>query len=283
MFRKFVCVLGLIQLTAGPAFAAEPDIGTAVAVKNEVKLESGGIPQPLVTGSVVHQDEVIVTGAAAGAEVELLDKTKLAVGPEARIVLDKFVYDASAATGSISITLSKGAFRFLTGLAPKQSYEIKTPTASLGVRGTIFDVYVGNKGETAVLLHEGAVQTCSLAGACQMQEKEGTILFVTADGFITQHSRCDHSYLRGIGFEKAFPFVGNSLKVDPIRRMSLHDFECGPRNNPSITPTHAAVEPSAGPQSPSGQGLTLPDALGFAVVGGLVIGLPIAESHPASP
>jgi hypothetical protein len=34
-------------------------------------------------------------------------------------VLDKFVYDAGAEPGSISINMAKGAFRFITGASPK--------------------------------------------------------------------------------------------------------------------------------------------------------------------
>ena len=222
----------------------------------------------------MHQDEVIVTGGGASAEVELLDKTKLAVGPDARIVLDKFVYDASGSRGSISVNVSKGAFRFLTGIAAKDSYEIKTSTASLGVRGTIFDVYVGALGETAVLLHGGAVHVCNVGGACQLQDQVGTIYFVSVDGVISSQSKCG-GFTRGTSPETAFPFVGKALAVDPVRRMSLRDFDCAPRFKPPVTITTATTPPS-----PS---LSPAEVLGLAISGGLIIGVPVVASQQSSP
>ncbi len=146
-----------------PAFAATPEIGDTVAVKNEVTAEVGEDSRKLAKGAKVFQNEILVTSETASAEIQLLDKTKLAVGSSARIVLDKFIYDPSAAPGSISINLAKGAFRFITGKSPKTAYEIKTPTASMGVRGTVFDVFVADNGETVVLLHEGGVDVCPYA------------------------------------------------------------------------------------------------------------------------
>ncbi len=222
MFRNAIAALYIAQFLAVPASATGLDIGKTVAVKNEVTLEAGESKQKLLKGALVHQDEIIVTGEAATAEVELLDKTKLAVGADARIVLDKFVYNASAPADSISVNLSKGAFRFITGVAPKASYEIKTPTASLGVRGTVFDVYVADNGETAVLLHEGGVDVCNLARSCQHLDRIGSILHIGVAGVFSTLFQWDGSIMKGIGIATAFPFVGRRLAIDPVRRLSRH-------------------------------------------------------------
>jgi hypothetical protein len=220
LLRLFTFVVAALLSIEYPSFAGAPDIGKAVAVKNEVSLETVDTKLPLTTGLVVHQDEIIITGNAASAEVELLDRTKLAVGPDAKIVLDKFVYDASAAPGSISIQITKGAFRFITGIAPKSAYKINTPTASLGVRGTVFDVYVADNGETAVLLHEGGVDMCNTASACQRLDRIGGILHVGVAGAFSALTRWDGTIMRGIGVARAFPFVGQRLTIDPVRRLS---------------------------------------------------------------
>src|SRR5271165_3212022 len=220
LIEKHCLLLALTLSFTCAAHADAPDVGKTVAVKNEVVLENTENKIALEKGAVVHQDEVIITGDEASAEVELLDQTKLAVGANARIVLDKFVYDAGASPGSISVNLSKGAFRFITGIAPKASYEIKTPTASLGVRGTIFDVYVAENGETAVLLHEGGVDVCNTSRSCQSLDKVGSILHVGIAGAFSTLLRWDGSIMSGIGVTRAFPFVGRRLAIDPIRRLS---------------------------------------------------------------
>ncbi len=295
MFRKLALALSILQLLTGLARAAGPDIGKTIAVKNEAVLESGNSKQPLTKGLIVHQDEIIVTGADASAQVELLDKTKLAVGPEARIVLDKFVYNASASRGSISVNLTKGAFRFITGIAPKSAYEITTPTASLGVRGTIFDVFVADDGETAVLLHDGGVEICNVAHSCQLHDRPGWIVHVSLSGDISPPVTWDGSFMTGISVRTAFPFVGKSLAIDPVRRRSVSQITGG--TQPAFTSPPSNIQAAGGQGGqigvgPSGTGQPAPfggpadlppDAIlagGLAIAG---LAIPLAAYHPLSP
>jgi outer membrane immunogenic protein len=231
-----------MQSLAALALAASPDVGAAVAVTNEVTRESAASKQPLFKGEAVHQDEIIATGIEAEAEVELLDRTRLAVGPEARLILDKFVYDPGLRS-SIAFSLSKGAFRFITGIARKDSYEIRTPVAFVGTRGTVFDIFVGSGGATAVLLLEGALEVCNLAGVCRLLNRVGSIVFVGVDGVILLYSSCENSFIRQIGFETAFPFIGKRLVIDPVRRMSPRDFECRPQRTPPVIKALDVTEP----------------------------------------
>jgi len=158
-------ILLLALLLAGfgrPAKAETPEIGEAIAIKPVVKAEAAGQSRTIEAGAKVFQNEVLITDEAASAEIKLLDGTKFAVGSSARITLDKFVYDAKAAPGSISLGMIKGAFRFITGTSPKPAYEIKTPAATIGIRGTVFDGFVADTGEMFILLHKGALELCSL-------------------------------------------------------------------------------------------------------------------------
>jgi hypothetical protein len=227
--RMALVQLLLAGVCLNVAMAATPEIGDTVAVKNDVTAETPDAKRKLEKGAKVFQDEILVTSDTATAEIELLDKTKLAVGSSARIVLDKFVYDANAAPGSISINLSKGAFRFITGASPKTAYEIKTPTATMGVRGTIFDVFVADNGETVVLLHEGGVDVCSAPGSCRRHDQVGHILHVGLDRIISAPLRWDGTILKGIGVATAFPFVGKKLLIDPVRRLTQGDLLGAPK------------------------------------------------------
>ncbi len=215
-----LAVAAALCLAANPALADTPKIGDTVAVKNEVTAETGSDTRKLAKGEKVFQNEILVTSSDATAEIQLLDKTKLAVGSSARIVLDKFIYDPNAPPGSISINLAKGAFRFITGKSPKTAYEIKTPTASMGVRGTVFDVFVADNGETVVLLHEGGVDVCATPTSCQRHDKVGHFLKVGLGGVLSAPLRWDGAILGGIAVTQAFPFVGKRLVIDPVRRLT---------------------------------------------------------------
>ncbi len=223
-----------------------PEVGKAVVVKNKVTAEAANVPRPLLRGERVHQNEVLITEKSASAEIELMDSTKLAVGPSAKIALDKFIYDAGASTGSIAINMTKGAFRFITGASPKEAYEIKTPTVTMAVRGTVFDVYVDGDGETVVLLHEGEVDMCSAPGSCRRHNKAGHIVRVGVDRMITEPLLWTGGLMKGLAVGTVFPFVGRKLVLDPVRRLSRASLTTGRTVVRSVTKVPGRVTRGVG-------------------------------------
>jgi hypothetical protein len=122
-----------------PVAAGAQSIGTAAAVKPEA--QGGG--SPLQAGSSLYTNETVRTGGAGVAELQFNDNTKLSVGPSSTVRLDKFVYDPNnKSAGKVAINVTKGAYRFVTGSQDSKNYEIKTPYATLGVRGTVVEVVV---------------------------------------------------------------------------------------------------------------------------------------------
>ncbi len=229
MLRHLAVALVLVPNLAGQGALAATEIGKLVAVQNEVALEGGGSgPHPLSVGSAIREGETLVSATASNAEVELQDQTKLAIGPEARLVLGRFSYKAGKSPGSIALTLSRGAFRFMTGNAPKAAYDIKTPTASLGLRGTIFDAFISDTGDTAVLVHEGNVNVCNKARSCVLQGQGQGIVVVDAEGVISVQPRWNGSLMPGVSPSTAFPFVGRTLAIDPVRRFPPNDSSSEP-------------------------------------------------------
>jgi len=125
----------------GPG-SAKPKIGSAVKTINEVEGVTETGPQPVATGSEVYRDELVRTGASGKAELLFADHTNLTIGPVTEIRLDKFVYDPDGGKGNVVIEAGEGAFRFITGVQSHRSYAIKTPFATLGMRGTTLLVKV---------------------------------------------------------------------------------------------------------------------------------------------
>jgi hypothetical protein len=91
------------------------------------------------------------------AQILLLDKTSLTIGPRAELTLDKFVYNpTNGGAGQVVLNAVQGAFRFVSGSQNPRSYTVRTPVGTLGVRGTIVDLIV-QKSQTIVVLVEGAL------------------------------------------------------------------------------------------------------------------------------
>lgn len=209
---------GLLCLCAASSASAAPGepIGATLSVINVVTAEFNRDTRTLQTGDNVRQNELIDVSKDASTELKLNDDTKLALGPGAKLLLDKFVYDADQSSGSIGVDLVEGAFRFITGVAKKPSYVVKVPRASITVRGTIFDVYVQPDETTWLLLHEGAVRVCNERGQCRDHEEPGKLIRVTDKGDVgppVRWAKLDGS--DGTPFDTAFPFVAKPPSIDP--------------------------------------------------------------------
>ena len=106
----------------------------------------------------VYWRERIETERDSATQMEFADGTRLSVGPEARVILDEFVYGGPAGTDRMVLTVTKGISRFITGSMDKAAYEIRAPGAIIGVRGTDFTLVVDpDQGATTCLVHHGEV------------------------------------------------------------------------------------------------------------------------------
>jgi len=148
-------------LAPAPAFAAP--IGSAVAVERTVTGAGGGAAGKLSVGDGVAQDEVVATGNASSAQLRFLDDTQLSIGPLSSVKLDTFVFNPDKSAKTIVVDLTRGGFRFVSGKSGHDSYVVRTPHATIGVRGTVFGIVVA-RNRTIVTLKQGAVTVCPRSG-----------------------------------------------------------------------------------------------------------------------
>lgn len=224
------------------AFAADgrPEIGTAVTIKREVVATLGEEKRDLHEGSRVHRTEYLETGDKAHAELKLDDQTKLVLGPNAGLKLDDFVIGQSGGVKSIGVNFIKGTFRFITGAEKKDAYRIDTPSATIGVRGTVFDIYVAGNGDTLVLLQEGEVDICTKTKRCRRHSSVGRIVHATIGGVLSDPLKFSRGLIPGLGVGRAFPFVGKTLRIDPIRRLRTADIVVSPARRAAGAVTNGA-------------------------------------------
>jgi opacity protein-like surface antigen len=252
--------IGLAALGSPQAAAATGDtVGSATKVVNRVTAEFQSSAHDLATGDGVRQDETIAVEANGLGEIKLNDDTKLALGPGARLKLDKFVYDPDKTNGAISVDLLKGAFRFVTGKAAKPNYLIRSPNASISIRGTIFDVYVDAAGYMWILLHAGSLEACNAAKVCRVLSNPCSVLRVGADGSVGEPGTLDRQPRPlDTEFEIAFPFIATPPDFDPVLRFtraSLETGSCSGQQDQGPKLQRADVvpdyNPPASPRSPS--------------------------------
>ncbi|WP_419907638.1 FecR family protein [Hoeflea sp.] len=142
----FALALGIVSF-ADNAYA-QAKVGVSAAVQGSVFVRSGAASdqrRAQVEESILLQDEVL-TKRQSALQILLLDESVFTVGENCEMVIDRFVYDPDRRAGEMSGTVLKGAFRFMSGRIGKAnptSVSIKTPSATIGIRGTFVESVIG--------------------------------------------------------------------------------------------------------------------------------------------
>jgi hypothetical protein len=219
--RLAMWAIALALVVATPADAdSAADIGKATSIATAVTGTLDDQSAILKTGDDIFAGQTVATDSTGVGQFELRDKTKLAIGPGSAVVLDNFIYNPKASGSKVVLGLTRGSFRFITGKANHDAYEISTPTATIGVRGTAFDVYVSDTGELAIAMINGAVEVCPRGGACRLHNIIGRFLTMSVDGIFALHDTWDGSFLKGVTLKSALPFIDDQRLLVPALRGS---------------------------------------------------------------
>jgi len=131
------------------------NIGFAKKVTNKVYGMS--LSKKVRPGDKLFHNQRIRTSLDSGVDIRFLDASILYVGELSDLTLDNMIYDINKNTGTGALQIVKGVMRFASGKAPNLNFTMKTANATLGVRGTTFDL-MATSGGTEVAVREGAVQ-----------------------------------------------------------------------------------------------------------------------------
>lgn len=99
-----------------------------------------GTKRQAIKGGEINEQESIISGTAGSAQLRMIDNGIIAVRPETTLRIDEYKFtgkEDGKERGFFS--LLKGGFRSITGLIGrmnKDNYSIRTPAATIGIRGT---------------------------------------------------------------------------------------------------------------------------------------------------
>jgi hypothetical protein len=114
--------------------------------------------------TAVQMNDTVST-AKAKAELTFEDKTTVKLTEHSKMIIDDFVYDSKKGSGKLAINMALGTARYASGQIAKnnpQQVAIKTPTASIAVRGTDFSMTVDELGRSLIML----LPSCAPNGGC---------------------------------------------------------------------------------------------------------------------
>src|SRR3989454_3781093 len=115
--------------------------------------------------SVVNWQDLVNTQVNARARIALDDGSVLNVGSESSMKIVK--HDAGAQQTELELTYGKLRTQAQKIAKPDGKFEVRTPAGVAGVVGTDFFVgYDVSAGAMSVIVFEGLVKVCNLAGVC---------------------------------------------------------------------------------------------------------------------
>jgi hypothetical protein len=210
-------LLAFAVVPSAPAFA-DTQVGVNAAIRNSVqeKQSNDAALHPAVIRAPVHLGDAIVSGDQSALQLLLLDQSVFTVGANARVTVDRFVYDPNRGTSDVAASVAKGAFRFMSGhsLSGFGKQAITTPVATIGVRGTMLEGAVGEEAMQALGRQPGAP-------ACQGDSSNATLVVLRGPGLGTK------------GFDKIGAIDvtsgGVTVSVDHAGQATL---TCGPGQPP---------------------------------------------------
>ena len=133
---------------------AVADIGSVTDVTGTAIIKRGGASVAVVKGTPIETNDRV---EAKGGEVNIKfkDNTTVRVTSSSALVIDDFVYDPKSGAGKLGLKAAEGTVRYVSGNIAHNNpnaVNIKTPTASIAVRGTDFVMAVDETGKSAIIL-----------------------------------------------------------------------------------------------------------------------------------
>ena len=124
-----------------------------------------------------------VTTAKSKVELTFEDKTTVKMTEQSKLVIDDFVYDPNKGTGKLAVKVALGTARYASGQIAKnnpQAVNVKTPTATVAVRGTDFSMTVDELGRSLVMLLPSCNEKGCVTGAIEVSNEAGSVLLDVA-------------------------------------------------------------------------------------------------------
>jgi Ca2+-binding RTX toxin-like protein len=226
--------IGQVRNLSGVVFAIRPD-GTRVQLE---------------VGSQVFQGDVLESGADGAIGVMLADQTTFSMGENGKMVLDEMIYDPAAQKGSVSMSVVQGVFTFVSGQVAKtdpDAMSLKTPVATIGIRGTQVGIEIGEGKPMSVVLMEekdGFVGEVVIANAGGVRVMNNASDFTTISSF-----NLIAAPVTTLAAAQLVNVFAPALKVIPLTGANQNDF--GLQGQIEQGAAQAEFVTAAGPATPA--------------------------------
>ena len=199
-----------------------------LATISQASAEIGTVTELKGSGEIVRESNIVgnTEGIALQSmdtartdkgvmRLDFIDDTRVDVIENSILVIDDFVYDPSSGTGKLDMRAALGTVRYASGQIAKnsrQNVRVRTPSATISVRGTDFIMVVDEIGGSMVTL----LPSCDSAGFCVT----GEIKVETDEGFVIMNQAFQATQVAHSGVRPSKPVV-ISVDEDQINNLLI--------------------------------------------------------------
>jgi len=159
-----------------PALAAA---GLVQFVAGEVQMRRSDLLSAVARGALLESGDTVLTGATGRAQIRFTDGGLVALYPDSQFTVTRYVDAGDAAQDSFAVGLLRGSMRAITGLIGKRNpanYQLTTPTAVVGIRGSAFRAFFNAQGLLEVGGEADEIEVCTQAGCVGLRVGESVLV-----------------------------------------------------------------------------------------------------------
>jgi len=138
--RNFAWAAALLLATTA-ALADDTIIGYVKTAQGDASVVAAGMAIKAEPGTPVKTTNVLKTGPQGSLGITLKDNTLLSIGPDTELVVDDYVYNPAQDELKLGASLRRGSLNYVSGVIARlkpAAVSVRTPTGTIGVRGTHF-------------------------------------------------------------------------------------------------------------------------------------------------
>jgi hypothetical protein len=174
--KNAVLLMALASAYPLNGFAAA---GVAQFSSGDVTLRRGAAADPLVKGRGIESGDAILTGPTGRAQVRFSDGGLVSLQPNSQFNIANYADKNDPKQDAFLVDLLRGGMRAVTGLIGKrnrENFKVTTTTATIGIRGSAFNVAYNADGTLSVSTELDEIEVCTRSGCVGLTAGESALV-----------------------------------------------------------------------------------------------------------
>lgn len=202
------------------------NIGNITEAKGVGSIKRAAEITPAALGSAVQMRDIFSTNSQGRFKIVFVDKTSVNITENSKLLIDDFVYDDNnKGKSKLGLRLALGTARYTSGNIAKNNPSgvgVRTPTATIAVRGTDFVMSVDEVGRSTVVLVPECYSDLDITkqtADCEV----GEIEVMTAAGVVTLNQPFQATLVEN-GYAPPAPAV----TINPLQKTLDNNIQVSP-------------------------------------------------------